>query len=467
MFSGKSSVIEVASITVPAERQRKEFKGLEELAESIKTIGLINPLIVTPDLVLVAGERRLRAHILAGLTHVEVRFTTQLPEAELHRIELEENAKRLDLTWQEDCLAIHRYHALCLELEEEWSTEKTAEALSVSATVVYWKMAIAAYLISGEPLIVNADTYTVARNAVVRLRQRAEDVVNSSIDSMFDEDEPIGGGAAALPFERTEEGYTIIVDEADEMPDVELPAEKKAPSQKVTAAPKAPEGPTILCANFHDFAKTYVGPRFNFLHCDFPYGINVEKHNQGHARKLSPYTDSKDVYFDLLETLVEATPSIVAPTAHMMFWLSPKFLFETVEILTDAGWSVQSYPLIWHRSCNSGIIPDTKRSGRQVYEMALHCTRGDRFIAQSVSNLFSAKKTAEIHGSEKPREMLAHFFRMFVDSSTVMLDPTCGSGNSVNVASKMGAKATLGVELNKEYAERAAALIKKTAHETY
>ena len=40
---------------------------------------------------------------------------------------------------------------------------------------------------------------------------------------------------------------------------------------------------------------------------------------------------------------------------------------------------------------------------------------------------------------------------MFVDETTVMLDPTCGSGNAVAVARDLKAKKVLGVEVNKDF----------------
>lgn len=42
-------------------RIHKDFGDIEELAGDIEQNGLINPPVVTPDLVLIAGERRLRA----------------------------------------------------------------------------------------------------------------------------------------------------------------------------------------------------------------------------------------------------------------------------------------------------------------------------------------------------------------------------------------------------------------------
>jgi len=45
--------------------------------------------------------------------------------------------------------------------------------------------------------------------------------------------------------------------------------------------------------------------------------------------------------------------------------------------------------------------------------------------------------------------------QMFVDESTTMLDPTTGSGNSVIIAERLGAKKVLGIERDKEFHKQA------------
>jgi DNA modification methylase len=51
--------------------------------------------------------------------------------------------------------------------------------------------------------------------------------------------------------------------------------------------------------------------------------------------------------------------------------------------------------------------------------------------------------------------MLRHFFSMFVDETTTMLDPTCGSGASLRAAEDLGAKLVVGLELDPNYAKSA------------
>jgi ParB family transcriptional regulator, chromosome partitioning protein len=57
---------------VIGERIRKDMGDIAGLAESIEDIGLLQPIIVTPDGLLLCGERRLRACKLLGWTEIPV-----------------------------------------------------------------------------------------------------------------------------------------------------------------------------------------------------------------------------------------------------------------------------------------------------------------------------------------------------------------------------------------------------------
>ena len=52
--------LQISKITI-GERFRKDFGNLEPLKKSIQEIGLLHPVVVNEDNVLVAGERRLRS----------------------------------------------------------------------------------------------------------------------------------------------------------------------------------------------------------------------------------------------------------------------------------------------------------------------------------------------------------------------------------------------------------------------
>lgn len=80
-------------------RTHMDEERLAELADSIRTLGLIQPLIVTEaggGYTLVAGERRWRASRLAGLTEVPV-IIKEATSQEMLEIALVENIQRDDL----------------------------------------------------------------------------------------------------------------------------------------------------------------------------------------------------------------------------------------------------------------------------------------------------------------------------------------------------------------------------------
>jgi hypothetical protein len=227
----------------------------------------------------------------------------------------------------------------------------------------------------------------------------------------------------------------------------------------VALDPNRPEE-IVLNVDFTEWVHTDIVPRFNLIHCDFPYGIEANTFNQGGASTHGGYIDTKEVWEGLIEALAVATKRITAPSCHLMFWFAMRKgdnrLYEpTVRALERIGWDINPMPLIWMKSDGVGIIPDPERGPRQIYETCLFGSRGDRKIVRSVANAYHAPTVRDKHMSEKPEPMLRHFFQMLVDENTVMLDPTCGSGSALRAAESLNAKYCLGCEINPEWAEMA------------
>ena len=91
-------------------RKAFEDKALEELSQSIRSYGILNPLTVRcrgGKYELVAGERRLRAAKLAGLTEVPcILLDVNMEDASL--IALVENLQRKDLDFIEEAIGLSR-----------------------------------------------------------------------------------------------------------------------------------------------------------------------------------------------------------------------------------------------------------------------------------------------------------------------------------------------------------------------
>jgi ParB family chromosome partitioning protein len=103
---------DIDDVVRPPTQPRKDFDeaGLQELADSIRENGLIQPLVVRQAgdrFELIAGERRLRASQLAGLEELPV-VVKDVTDAEAYALALVENIQREDLNPIEEANAYRR-----------------------------------------------------------------------------------------------------------------------------------------------------------------------------------------------------------------------------------------------------------------------------------------------------------------------------------------------------------------------
>ena len=102
--------LKIVDVEPNREQPRKNFnqEALEELAESIKEYGLIQPIVVTKKdgyYSIIAGERRWRASKIAGLTEIPA-IVREDDERKNNEIALIENMQREDLNPYEKALGI-------------------------------------------------------------------------------------------------------------------------------------------------------------------------------------------------------------------------------------------------------------------------------------------------------------------------------------------------------------------------
>lgn len=130
--------IGINKIKPNSQQPRRNFdeSKLEELADSIKENGLIEPIIVTKSIVpgeyeLIAGERRLRAVKLAGLKEIKAIITNPASDKERLDLALIENLQREDLNPIEEALAYKKYQE-----EYQYTQEQIAQAVKKSRSVI-------------------------------------------------------------------------------------------------------------------------------------------------------------------------------------------------------------------------------------------------------------------------------------------------------------------------------------------
>lgn len=112
VFNDSPSMIQISEIKTNPNQPRKIFKEkeLEELSESIKENGVIQPVLVVKvekGYELIAGERRLRAAKKAGLESISA-IVKRVTDRERVVMSIIENVQRSDLNCVEEALAYYQ-----------------------------------------------------------------------------------------------------------------------------------------------------------------------------------------------------------------------------------------------------------------------------------------------------------------------------------------------------------------------
>ena len=128
-------MVKLSKVEPNREQPRKNFDedSLQELAESLKQFGMLQPILVQNRgdyYEIIAGERRWRAAKIAGLKEVPV-IVRELTDQEIVEISLIENIQREDLTPIEEAQAYKR-----LLTEFHLKQDEVAERVSKSRTAV-------------------------------------------------------------------------------------------------------------------------------------------------------------------------------------------------------------------------------------------------------------------------------------------------------------------------------------------
>ena len=128
--------IKIIEIEPNREQPRKKFdeEALQELAESIKRYGVLQPIIVSKKddyYEIIAGERRWRAAKIAGLKEIPAIIKQEINEQENKEIALIENIQREDLNPIEKARAIKT-----LMVEHDLTQQEAADILGMARSAI-------------------------------------------------------------------------------------------------------------------------------------------------------------------------------------------------------------------------------------------------------------------------------------------------------------------------------------------
>lgn len=228
-------IVKITQVEPNKDQPRKNFSEdeLQELSDSIKQVGLINPIIVQDrksdkdHYMIIAGERRWRASRMAGLTEIPI-VIRHYTDKEIVEISLIDNLQRTDLNPIEEALTYKK-----LLDDFGMKQDEVAERVSKSRTAV--------------------------ANSV-RLLKLCDNVQNMIIDEMISE----GAARALIPVEDPEKQYELaqqIYDKGLNVREVEKMVKDLGKTSSKSKSAKTDEKLETIYREYEEKLKKAVGTK--------------------------------------------------------------------------------------------------------------------------------------------------------------------------------------------------------------
>lgn len=260
----KEIKIRLSKIEPNREQPRKDFneEQLNELADSIRQYGVLQPLLVQRKgdiFEIIAGERRWRAAKLAGLKEVPV-VIREYTEQQAVEIALIENVQREDLNPIEEAIAYQR-----LMKEFHLKQEEIAERVSKNRSTITNSM---------------------------RLLNLAQEVQQMLIDNQISS----GHARALLSLEDKELQIELakrIVREQMSVRDVEKAVKQAGKVKKENQKKQEEEALSLIFRNLEDRMKSAMGTKVNISRKDKNKGrIEIEYYSQSELERIVELIES-------------------------------------------------------------------------------------------------------------------------------------------------------------------------------
>ena len=444
------------------DRQRQDLGDINSLSNSLRIYGLIQPIVINQEKRLVAGGRRLAAASQLGWSHIDVVFRETLTADELHELELEENVRRKDLTWQERCINIASIHALkrrrsALE-GAKWGQRETAEVLGLdSHCSVGYALTIARELQgSNDSPLWKCDSMMDAWRLVMRRDEEAAlaELVKIRKEGINDlthsEDLVELKEWSALSEEEARQTYLSNPhNDPNEFESyyIEKRARMKEREETIYLSGILKLGDSIAFMHSNTI-------KFDHIVTDIPYGIDMEN--------LSDFVDIDTVEKEhdiesnkaLIHNFFPAAFACTKDHAFVVTWCDQMFWQFMYDCAINAGFRVQRWPITWSKThaCQnqSAGFNFTKTT-----EIAIVCRKpGATLMTPATRCDFSAGTDSLCDQINHPFAKPYECWRFVVDKISfegqTILDPFMGRGSGIISMLRMNRK-VVGVELNEAH----------------
>lgn len=424
----KVDIVPISSIEI-GERFRVEMGNINELVQSIKKEGIIQPLAVCeqPDsekpYLLLAGGRRMEACRRAGVTHVPVRiYDKDLTPAERRSIELAENLYRKNLEWQEQA-------RLAKEIDK---LQKSiyGEKISKSPDAEGWSLRDTAKLIGRSPGSISID---------IKLADLLEKVPEV---------------AACKTREEAVKKMSLVYKDfirsmkADEIKN----SIGNTPLDKLRS--RLIE--SYIVGDFFSLIKSVPSESIDIVELDPPFGIDLDEDKKSEVFDTSYKEVDKKSYVDFISSVIKEIYRVMKNSSWLIMWFGPDPWFNVVlEKLRENNFAVRGIPAVWVKPNGQTMRPDIYLAS--TIEMFFYARKGDaKIVKQGRSNSYiypPVPPQYKVHPTEKPIEMLQDILSTFSEPGSTCLVPFLGSGNTILAASNIGISA-FGYDLSQEFKDR-------------
>ena len=427
--------INAVDIVIPPDRQRKFFDEalIIELAASITKNGLIQPVVVREqenEIYLVAGERRLKAmeyiwNFGDNVSCGEYVFETgtvpciylgDIDPVDAYEIELEENIRRTDISWQEKATATARL----LQLRNEQARLKGEDPVTTTDL---------AREISGAPADAPTEVVAGTRIAIAEDLLLARSLSNPDVAKASTKKE-------ALKIVKLQEQRA-----------------QNAELGRSIGTSFGVHSHSLLRGNCLDLVATLPESTFDVILSDPPYGMDAQDFNSSGGRTGGTsgghfYDDSHDSWIRLMSGISPWLDRLSKPQAHLYLFCDIDRFFALRDFIGASGcWQVFRTPLIWVNP--SGIrAPWPDQGPQRKYQVILYAVKGKKPVTHLYGDVLTYPNDPNLgHPAQKPVALLADLLRRSVRPGDSVLDPFCGSGSIFPAAH--GAKcAATGIELD-------------------
>lgn len=422
--------IKLSDITV-GDRFREDFGNIEELKGSIKEKGIIQPITVDSNLVLLAGGRRFRAATELGLPTVPAVVREYVDDVDSREIELMENVHRKDFTWAEKAKLTAKIDALYREKHGgNWSIRKTAEVSDASKSQVARELELAR-AIEAVPELADFKT---ADEALKVLKKMEEQAVVAELHSRQKQRlEAEGHADAKVVGGQLEAGIRTIVKLADKN--------------------------YIISDIFAGMEGLKTNGNIQLIECDPPYGIDLNSQKGSADSAVSTvhsYEEvARDEYPGFLKRLATELYRVAGKDCWLVFWYGPTWHTEVLASLREAGWLVDEIPAIWAKTQGQTLQPELYFA--RGYEPFFLCRKGKPVMIErgrlNVFNFSAVPPKQKYHPTQRPLDLIEHIFSCLAAGRANVFVPFLGSGATLLACYNLGFTG-FGFDLNGEYKPR-------------